>query len=104
MPVPVGVTPSEGLGDMVSDSARHLLYIANSGLNRVEIFDTQAKQFRSPIKVGQLPRSLAISPDGGTLYVGNSGGEGISVIDLNQLQLVDTTSFPPIPFNASFAI
>src|SRR5260370_38618322 len=98
MPVPVGVTPSEGLGDMVADCDGHLLYIANSGLNRVEIFDTQAKQFRSRIKVGQLPRSLAISPDGGTLYVGNSGGESISIIDLNQMQLVDKMSFPPIPF------
>ena len=89
---------------MLADTARHLLYIANSGLNRVEVFDTQAKQFLSPIKVGQLPRSLAISPDGGTLYVGNSGGENISVIDLNQLQVIDKLTYPPIPFNASFAI
>jgi YVTN family beta-propeller protein len=100
----VGVTTTEGLVDMVSDAARHMLYIANSGLNRVEIFDTQAKQFLSPIKVGQLPRSLALSPDGGTLYVANTGGESISVIDLNQLAVVDKMSFPPIPFNASFAI
>ena len=104
IPVPVGVTTTEGLVDMVSDTARHLLYIANSGLNRVEVFDTQAKQFLSPIKVGQLPRSLALSPDGGTLYVANTGGESISVIDLNQMAVVDKMSFPPIPFNASFAI
>jgi uncharacterized protein (TIGR03437 family) len=104
LPVPVGVTTTEGLVDMVSDSARRLLYIANSGLNRVEVFDTQAKQFRAPIKVGQLPRSLAMSPDGGTLYVANTGGESVSVIDLNQLQVVGKMGFPPIPFNASFAI
>jgi uncharacterized protein (TIGR03437 family) len=104
MPVSVGVTTTEGLVDMVSDSARRLLYIANSGLNRVEVFDTQTNQFRSPIKVGQLPRSLAMSPDGGTLYVANTGGESISIIDLNQLQVTGKMGFPAIPFNASFAI
>ena len=104
LPVPVGVTATEGLVDMVSDPARRLLYIANSGLNRVEVFDTQTKQFRAPIKVGQLPRSLAMSPDGGTLYVANTGGESIGIIDLNQQQVVGKMGFPPIPFNASFAI
>src|SRR5262249_34519849 len=104
MPVPVGVSGSEGLMDMVSDTQRHRLYIANSGLNRVEVFDTQAMQFLSPIKVGQLPHSLALTPDGGTLYVANTGGESISIIDPNKLQVVDHVGFPPIPFNASFAI
>ena len=84
MPVSVGTSTAEGLMDMVFDSTRHRLYIANSGLNRVEVFDTQAKQFLSPMKVGQLPHSLALSPDGGTLYVANTGGENITMIDLNQ--------------------
>jgi DNA-binding beta-propeller fold protein YncE len=96
IPVPVGVTTTEGLVDMVSDPARRLLYIANSGLNRVEVYDTQAP-VSSPIKVGQLPRSLAMSPDGGTLYVANTGGESISVIRLNQLQVTGKLSFRRSP-------
>jgi uncharacterized protein (TIGR03437 family) len=70
----------------------------------VEVFDAQAMQLLSPIKVGQLPHSLALSPDSGTLYVANTGSESISIIDLNQLQVVGGLSFPPVPFNASFAI
>ena len=104
IPISVGVSTSEGLMDMVSDPSRHMLYIANSGLNRVEVFDTQAMQLLTPIKVGQLPHSLALSPDGSTLYVANTGGEAISVIDPNQLKVIGTMSGPPIPFNASFTL
>jgi uncharacterized protein (TIGR03437 family) len=104
LPVPVGVSTSEGLMDIVSAASRHLLFIANSGLNRVEVFDTQAMQFLNPIKVGQLPHSLALSPDGGMLYVANTGGENISIIDTNQLKVTGQLTFPSVPFNASFGI
>jgi uncharacterized protein (TIGR03437 family) len=53
----------------------------------------------APIKVGQLPRSLALSPDGNTLYVANTGGESISIVDLDKMQAVDRVHFPPLPFN-----
>src|SRR5207244_9605613 len=99
VPVPVGVSTTEGLVDMVSDSSRNLLYIANSGLNRVEVFDTKAMQFLAPIKVGQLPRSLALSPDGGTLYAASTGGESISIIDPDRLQPVDKLTCPQLPLN-----
>ena len=99
VPVPVGLSANEALVDMVIDSPRQRLYIANSGLNRVEVFDTRRKQLLTPIKVGQLPRSLALSPDGNTLYVANSGGESISVVDAESMQVVDRIHFPPLPFN-----
>ena len=99
IPVPVGLSANEALVDMVIDSPRQRLYIANSGLNRVEVFDTRRKQLLTPIKVGQLPRSLALSPDGNTLYVANSGGESISVVDAESMQVVDRIHFPPLPFN-----
>ena len=38
----------------------------------------------TPIKVGQLPRSLALSSDGSTLYVANSSSEYITVVDPEQ--------------------
>ena len=75
---PVPNTPNnnnQGLIDMVLDQPRNRIYISNSGFNRIEIFDTKKLQFLAPIAVGQLPRALAMTPDGSTLYVGNSGGE-----------------------------
>jgi uncharacterized protein (TIGR03437 family) len=102
--VATSVSTAEGLVDLVVDSARQRLYIANSGLNRVEVFDMLAGEFLAPVKVGQLPRSLALSPGGRLLYVANSGGESISIIDLDKGEVSGKVRFPPVPYNASFAL
>jgi len=104
MAVPISISTAEALVDMVQDTARQRLYIANAGMNRVEIFDTANQVFLGPIKVGQLPGSLALSPDGNTLYVANTGGESISIVDLNQGAVTGRVQFPPVPYNASFAL
>jgi len=95
---------NEGLQDIVLDEARNLLYITNSGYNRVEVFDTVQQVFDTPIPVGQLPHAMAMSTDGNTLYVANTGGESISIVDLNQQKVVDNVVFPPIPRNGTAAL
>lgn len=104
IPVDVGPVASEGLVDLAVDTTRQKLYIANSGLNRVEIFDMNSKTFQVPLKVGQRPRSLAISPDGNSLFVANAGGESIFEIDLESLQVVRKVRFPALPFNSGAGI
>src|SRR5260370_4272445 len=84
MPLPLGGSTAEGLQDIVYDSSRQRLYISNSGMHRVEVFDIRQNRFVSPIKVGQLPHSMALTPDGNTLYVANTGGESISIVDPDQ--------------------
>lgn len=88
---------NEGLQDIVLDEARGRLYITNSGYNRIEIFDTKQQTFLNPIPVGQLPHQMAMSTDGNTLYVGNTGGESISIVDLTLGRVVDGVVFPPVP-------
>ncbi len=102
--IPINLTPAEGLTDMVQDTARQRLYIASSGLNRVEVFDLRTRSLLPPIKVGQLPRSLAMSPDGLTLYVANSGGESISIVDLEALAVTGNVRFPALPFNTNVTL
>jgi uncharacterized protein (TIGR03437 family) len=104
IPVPVSVSANEGLVDIQMDSTRQLLYIANSGMNRVEVFDTRTKEFQTPIKVGQLPRSVAMTPDGSLLYVANSGSESISIVDLEERREIGRLRMPPLPFNANAAL
>ncbi|HUQ90653.1 MAG TPA: hypothetical protein VM120_03155, partial [Bryobacteraceae bacterium] len=99
--VSVGTSANEALEDIVYDSVRSRVYIANSGMNRVEVFDAKTKEFLSPIKVGQLPRSMALMPDNNTLYVANTGGESISIVDLAAGQVVGRVRFPPLPFNGT---
>ncbi len=104
IPVRTAISPNEGLTDLVIDGVRNRLYISNSGMNRVEVFDTRGKRFLASIKVGQLPRSLAMSPDASTLYVANTGGESISIIDLDRLAVSGQIKFPAIPFNGATAV
>ncbi len=102
IPVDIGATTT-GLTDMLEDSGRQRLYIANPGLNRIELFDMQQQKFLAPINVGQLPRSLAFGNDTSTLYVANSGGESISLINLNT-GTVSAVQFPALPSGTNLAI
>lgn len=99
--VPIAPAANAGLTDLAVDQARQRIYITNTGLNRLEVFDMRRREFLQPIKVGQLPRSLALTPDGGTLYVGNAGGESVTVIDVESLAVIGSVKFPPLPFNST---
>jgi DNA-binding beta-propeller fold protein YncE len=92
---------NEGLQDILLDEARGKVYITNSGYNRIEVFDTKKQHFVDPIPVGQLPHQIAMGSDGKTLYVGNTGGESIYMVDLDLGQVVDKVVFPPIPRNGT---
>jgi uncharacterized protein (TIGR03437 family) len=104
IPIQVGISTSEGLQDLAYDSRNQRIYIANSGRNRVEVFDIVQNQFIAPIKVGQLPHSLGLSPNGTTLYVVNTGGENISIVDTVKLQVTGRVAFPPIPLNSTLPL
>ncbi|MCZ2151273.1 MAG: hypothetical protein LC126_26305 [Bryobacterales bacterium] len=103
----VPTTPNsttEGIRDLALDEYRSRLYIANSGYNRIEVFDTKNQRFLNPIPVGQLPHQMAIATDGATMYVGNAGGESISIVDLDLGREVGQVEFPPIPRAGNAAI
>jgi uncharacterized protein (TIGR03437 family) len=104
LPISVGVSPLEGLQDIVYDSTRQRLYISNSGMNRVDVFDIRQNRFLSPIKVGQLPHSMAMLTDATLLYVANTGAESISIVDLDKLQTVGQVRFPPLPLSLTAAL
>ena len=87
----------EGLQELLLDEKRQRVYVTNSGMNRVEVFDIRRQRFIEPIEVGQLPHSMAMTLDGNTLYVGNTGGESVSIVDLDARRQVGNVDFPPIP-------
>ena len=103
-PVPTTPNGTEGLMDIQLDEKRGRVYITNSGYNRIEVFDIQKQHFIDPIPVGQLPHSMAMGSDGNILYVGNTGGESISIVDLDLGKVVDSVQFPPIPRNGTAAL
>ncbi|MDQ6678408.1 MAG: hypothetical protein M3Z09_14070 [Acidobacteriota bacterium] len=104
LPVAQNVSGGETLTDLIQDPARQKLYMANSGLNQIEVFDLKTQRFTTPIKVGQLPHSLAIGTDGVTMYVANTGGESISIVDLDKARVTGRVVFPPIPANIAVGL
>jgi uncharacterized protein (TIGR03437 family) len=103
LPIATGIAITPQLTDLLFDAPRNRIYIANTGLNRVEVYDIASGQFLTPIKVGQLPVSLALTPDGTVLYVANSGGESISIVDPNAMVSTGLVAFPPIQFASNLA-
>jgi DNA-binding beta-propeller fold protein YncE len=95
-PVPT-LSAAEGLQDIVVDEARDRVYITNSGYNRVEVFDRTVQQFLNPIPAGQLPHQMAMDPGGKILYVANTGGESIQMVDLDTGLIAGSIAFPAIP-------
>lgn len=103
---PVDTAPNnnaQGLNDLLLDERRNRLYVANSGFNRIEVFDTQRQRFLDPIPAGQFPRQMALGLDGDTLYVANAGGESIQLIDLNTGVTTGSIAFPTLPRSATGA-
>lgn len=95
---------NEGLQDIVYDPVHNRVYVSNSGYNRIEVFDIGQQAFLTPIPVGQLPHQMALSTDSSTLYVGNTGGESISIVDLTELEVTGSITFPPIPRNGTTTV
>jgi DNA-binding beta-propeller fold protein YncE len=102
-PIPTGPN-GEGLQDIVLDEARGRVYVTNSAYNRIEVFDTRKQRFIGSIPVGQLPHQMALATDGTTLYVGNVGGESISIVDLDLGRVIDNVQFPPVPRQGNAAV
>jgi uncharacterized protein (TIGR03437 family) len=98
------ISAAETLMDMQLDTTRQRIYVANSGLNQIEVVDMKTQTLMNPIKVGQLPHSMAMSSDGVTMYVANTGGESISIVDLDKMQTVGAVTFPPVPANVAVAL
>jgi len=103
LPIDTGGSTT-GLADMLQDAARQRLYIANPGLNRLEVFEMQRKAFLAPIPVAQLPRSMAFGNDGNTLYVASGSGETISIVDLVTGKVTGRVRYPALPFNSGSAV
>ena len=74
------------LVDLASDGRR--VFLSNNSRHRIEVLDI-ATDVQSSFRVGSEPWGLAISPDSTTLYVANSGGTNLSVVDLTQSTLAE---------------
>jgi DNA-binding beta-propeller fold protein YncE len=75
---------------MLLDKTRGLLYVVNSNADSVSVIDTRrdmeveriSVRLSETVPVGHSPESLALSPDGRTLYVANAHSNAVAVVAL----------------------
>ncbi|MDE3195062.1 MAG: hypothetical protein KGN84_01875, partial [Acidobacteriota bacterium] len=59
--------------DLAFDAEKRLIYVIDQANFRVAIVDARKGQVLSSVRVGRMPFSIALSPDGDTAYVTNAG-------------------------------
>ncbi|HEY7993608.1 MAG TPA: GH92 family glycosyl hydrolase [Candidatus Eremiobacteraceae bacterium] len=80
------------------DRAPALAYVSNFFDNEVAPFDPRTHAVGQPIVVGELPREVAISPDGRRVYASDNGANQVSVIDTASQSVVATVSVGRSPW------
>jgi YVTN family beta-propeller protein len=81
---------------MILSADQHWLYVSNGDLDEIEVIDTTKDKVSSRISVarpgykykGSSPNSLALSPNGQTLYATLGGENAVAVISLASQQVL----------------
>ena len=75
-------------GDAIVDPNNQRMYLSNTLLDQLEVFNLNTNSFAAPIRVGSQPVGLALWPrdtlgnNRDTVIVANSGGTNFSIVDL----------------------
>ncbi|MDP3772944.1 MAG: Ig-like domain-containing protein, partial [Gemmatimonadales bacterium] len=77
------------IGDAIYNRNRNELYLSNTTLNRLEIFQLNDSTFAPGIPIGSRPVGIALWPrdtlgsNADTVIVANSGGTNLSIVDVS---------------------
>lgn len=71
----------EGLAHLVVSPDAGRLYVSAALSNELLVVDLHAGGLIARIPVGNTPWRVAVTPDGGTVFVGNLGANSVSVVD-----------------------
>ena len=81
---------SRGGFRMALSPDQRLVYITEDETWQVEVIDLKKAESVALIPLSHQPSGIAVSPDGGTVYVGHSGIPWVSVIDTRSQTLQDS--------------
>ncbi|HEY7392955.1 MAG TPA: bifunctional YncE family protein/alkaline phosphatase family protein [Bryobacteraceae bacterium] len=84
-------------GALVFDSRRELLYVADPANARVVIVEARTRRIAASLDVGGTPGSLALSPDGRTLYIATTSIAFADVADAGHPKLSGSIETGPHP-------
>ena len=77
------------------------LYISCWGCDHVLVFDLNMQAWKTPIKVGDNPNEMLVSPNGQQLYVCNANDNTVSVINLKTKKVIETLDVALYPNSPS---
>ena len=81
------------------DEAQRVLMIANAGSNDVSVIDLQSKKQLARLEVGANPRGIAFDAQSNRAYVNNVLDGTISVIDMQDLAVIESIRITEIPLD-----
>jgi YVTN family beta-propeller protein len=81
------------------------LWVVNADNDSVSVFDAVTRAKVAEINVGAAPRTLALAPGGGSVWVTNNRGASVSVISTASLAVSNTIPLPrgSQPYGIAFA-
>ena len=91
---------AEAYMSVLSTDAKEL-YISCWGCDHVLVFDLNMQAWKAPIKVGDNPNEMLISPNGLQLYVCNANDNTVSVINLKTKKVIETLDVALYPNSPS---
>ena len=90
----------EAYMSVMSTDAKEL-YISCWGCDHVLVFDLNMNAWKSPVKVGDNPNEMLVSPNGQHLYVCNANDNTVSVINLKTKKVIETLDVALYPNSPS---
>jgi YVTN family beta-propeller protein len=73
------------------------LFVTSMGEDKVKLVDLKALRYAAEIPVGGVPRPLAVTRDGKTLYCALSDLHGFVIADIPTRKVVRKVELPPLP-------
>ncbi len=75
--------------------------MTNTEQNVVDVISAATNRVTRTIAVGQLPWQMALTPDGGTLYVADGDSDAVSVINTATDAVTNTIAVPGDPVSVA---
>ncbi len=81
----------------LSPAAAFTAYVSNEKGNSISIIDTDKLEVTKTVKVGQRPRGIALSQDGGQLFICAGDDDAIQILDTKTLAIIGDLPSGPDP-------
>jgi YVTN family beta-propeller protein len=80
------------------------MFVTSMGGHTVNVIDLKSLEYAEVIPVGGVPRPLAVTRDGQTLYCQLSDLHGFVIADIPRRQVIQTIQLPPLPAGVKFPV